>query len=185
MDFSWFVFGVIDFLKFLIPISIVLFILHKIIFPIKEKLSNKYDLSWVKACLLINFVIIFLIIFSSYLYFFFIGGLIAPTGEHIINYDLFENLLLIGLALLRIIIVTIILSIALLFFEFFASFIIELLDKKDYSLTIKLFLGIACSTTIFLVLLFFFFNWVPLGLFVYIFYGFVSDLPLLTIINVF
>lgn len=177
-------FGLIDFLKLVLPLTVFFFIIQFFFEPIRKKIVDKYDLSWVKSCLVLNFVTIFLIIFIFYLYFFLIGGIIAPTTDSELAYNFFEYFLMIALASIRILIASIILSIGLLFFEVFSSVVIELQKEKEYSDAIKRFIGIFCSTSLFLLLLFFVFNWVPLGLFVYIFYGVVGDLPLLTIINI-
>ncbi|MDD3083429.1 MAG: hypothetical protein PHP82_00200 [Candidatus ainarchaeum sp.] len=177
-------FGLIDFLKFVIPLSIIMFIICKLFDPLRKKIVEKYNFSWIKSCLLLNLIIIFILIFSFYMYFVFIGASLAFPTEPELEYNFLEFFLMICLALIRILIVTIILSIVLLFFEFFSSFIIENQKEKQYSDIIKIFIGIFSSVSLFLFLLFFFFNWVPLGLFVYIFYGVVSEPPLLTIINV-
>ncbi len=179
MDFFGLFLGIIDFLKFLIPVSIIAFIFFKIFSRFKQKLIDRFDLSWVKSCLIINLSLIFVIIFCFYIYFIFVGASIAPITEPELSYNFFESLLMIGLALIRILVVTIILSLALLFFEFFSSIIIVFQKEKDYSDTLKELVGVFSSTAFFLFLLFFVFNWVPLGLFIYIFYGFVGELPML------
>jgi hypothetical protein len=178
------IFGVIDFLKFLLPLAIIMFVVYKLFFPLKEKISDRFEFSWVKSCLLLNLITIFILLFAFYAYFAFIGTSLALPTEVELQHDFVETIALIGFAVVRILIVSIIFSLALLFFEFFASFIITLQKEKEYSDTLKEFVGVLCSSALFLFLFLFIFNWVILGVFVYIFYGVVSELPLLTIINV-
>jgi hypothetical protein len=166
------IFGVIDFLKFLLPLAIIMFVVYKLFFPLKEKISDRFEFSWVKSCLLLNLIIIFILLFAFYAYFAFVGASLALPTEVELQHDFVETIALIGFAIVRILIVSIIFSLALLFFEFFASFVITLQKEKDYSEILKEFIGVLCSSALFLFLFLFVFNWV------------VSELPLLTIINV-
>ncbi len=175
-------FAIIDFLKFLIPLALVLFVLAKILHPLRIRIEEKYELTWIKSTLVINLSIIFLMIFLTYLYFVFLGFSLANPLDAEMEYTAFEYVLMIGIALIRIVVATIILALVLLFFEFVASITTSLLKEKKYSPFVKEFLGVLVATTLFLVLLLFFFNWVPLGLFVYIFYGGISEAPLLSLI---
>lgn len=170
-------FGVIEFLKLLIPLTIFIFVLTKIISPVRDKLKEKYSLSWLKSTVLINFLIIFSIILIIYLYFFMIGfSLAVPQGESI-SYTAFENLLMVGLGLIRIFIASVILALTLLFFEVFSG--IASTIQKEKSEFVQELTGVTISIALFLILFLFFFNWVPLGLVVFIFYGSINELPLL------
>ena len=182
MDFLGLFFGVFDFVKFLVLLTIVSFVLYKLLTPLKDKLVKRFSLNWIKSSLAMNFISIFVVLFIFYLYFIFVGvALAVPQGEGL-DFDLWENILLVLIGTVRIIVATIILSLVLLFFEFVASITISYQDKKKYSKTIKEFIGVLVACAIFLILFLFVFNWVALGLFIYIFYGGVSSLPLLVII---
>ena len=174
---STILFSIFDFAKLLVPLSIIMFVIYKLFSPLRDKLDDRFELSWLKSVLALNLITTFVVLFGIYLYFFFLGGVLATPMEF--GYDIFEQLLMILVALVRIIIVTIILSFLLLFFEFVSSFVVESLGKKEYSINTKEFIGIFVSSIIFLILLLFFFSWVPLGIFVYIFYGFLEEMPLL------
>ena len=179
MDVLSLFFGLIDFLKFLIPLTIISFVIFKLGSKIKDWLKEKYELTWMKSVLVINLVTIFVIIFFTYLYFSLLGGALTLVNTPDLSYDFFESIILLGVATIRIVIATIILSLVLLFFEFVASFIIDLQREKEYSVTIKEIIGIGASCALFLILLLSIFSWVPLGLFVYVFYGNIGELPLL------
>jgi membrane protein insertase Oxa1/YidC/SpoIIIJ len=51
--------------------------------------------------------------------------------------------------------------------------------KRDWVSEVK---GIMVSIFLFLILFLFVFNWVPLGLFIYIFYGSIKALPLMVLV---
>ena len=181
MDLFALLLGVVDFLKIILPMAIILFILAKMLAPVREKMEKKFSIGWTKSCLLLNFIIIFIIIFGVYLYYFFLGGVLASAQDVELQYNVFENLAMVGIDLVRIIVATLLLTFALLFFEFLASFAIQLQEKKKYSVYAKQFLGVLLAVIVFLLLYLFVFNWVGVGLFVYIFYGGVNPLPVMLI----
>lgn len=185
--------SLIDLTKLLLITSIIGFVLFKIFSPLREKFAEKYSLSWSKSCLFLNFIIFFVLILVVFVLFMVIGFLDAPLREPGLEYDFFENVLLVLIAVPRIFISALILSLVFFFFELIASMFMrkEEIDsiqpikiktrKKQVSSSNWLdeFKGIAISSLVFLILLLFVFNWVPLGLFIYIFYGSLSQIPLL------
>ena len=178
--FEEIIFGVFDFIKLLIPLAIISFIALKIGVNLREKIADKYDLSWVKSALVINLIFIFIILFVTYLSFIFIGFSLATPQEAELEYTAFEYVLMVGIALIRIIVATIILALALLFFEFLSSITISV--QKKGSVFVRELISVVITSAVFLFLFLFFFSWTAIGLFVYIFYGFVQGLPLLSLI---
>ncbi len=171
--------GVLDFLILAFILSVVLLVLSKIFFPVRKKIEEKFSLDWLKSSIITNFLIIFFVILVFYLYFFLIAGFSASPTEPELAYDFFETSLMLALGAIRILFVSIILSLVVLFFEILSSFVVDQQEEKKYSPILKNFFGIFVSSMVFLFLLFFIFDWVPLGIFVYIFYGSLSEAPLL------
>jgi hypothetical protein len=178
--FEEIIFGVFDFIKLLILIVLISFVALKIGVNLREKIADKYDLSWVKSALVINLIFVFIILFVTYLFFIFVGFSLAAPQEAELEYTAFEYVIMVGIALIRIIIVTIILALALLFFEFLSSILISM--QKKGSIFVREIISVVLTSSIFLFLFLFFFSWTAVGLFVYIFYGFVQGLPLLSLI---
>ncbi|MFA5764031.1 MAG: hypothetical protein WC915_04420 [archaeon] len=178
--FEEIIFGVFDFIKLLIPIVLISFVALKIGVNLRNKIADKYDLSWVKSALVVNLIFIFIILMSTYLFFMFVGFSLAFPQEAELEYTAFEYVLMVGIALIRILVATIILSLALLFFEFLSSITISM--QKKGSVFVREIISVIVTSAIFLFLFLFFFSWTAVGLFVYIFYGFVQELPLLSLI---
>ena len=106
------IFGIIDFIKLLIPLVIISFISLKLGMPLRKKIADRYDLSWVKSALVINFSLVFGLIILIYFSFIFIGFSAAAPQEASLEYTAFEYVLMFAVALVRILITTIILSLA-------------------------------------------------------------------------
>ena len=179
MDLTIIIGTIFDLIKLLILASIGGFILFKIFSPIRKWISDKYYLSWSKSCLVLNFLTFFILITVVFVYFMLMGYFNAPLRDPATEYTLFENISFVLIARPRIIIACIILSFLFFFFELIASFFMgkDELKKKSRS-WLKEFYGIMLSSLLFLLLFLFVFNWVPLGLFIYIFFGATKALPL-------
>ncbi len=171
--------ALVDLLILLVPLSFVCFILYKLLSPLREKIAEKYGLSWIKSCIVFNFSISFIVILLFYLYFFFLGAALAQPQDPELETTFIENILLIVYDSVRIIVASIIIALFLLFFEFVASMGIDLQEKKKYAPIFKQFLGVAVACAVFLLLMLFVFDWVPLGLFIYVMYGSIQPIPLL------
>jgi hypothetical protein len=188
MDFSIILTSVIEFLRLLLLVSVFSFILYKIFSPVREKLADKYDLSWIRSCLALNFIVIFVGILLFYLFFMYIGAVSAPIRDPDIEFQLTDEVVLVLIASLRILVISIILSISVLFFELLASLFMTKKggsSKKRVttgSIWLRQFIGIVIASAVFLLLLLFVFDWVPLGLFVFIFYGSIQPLPLIVLL---
>jgi hypothetical protein len=172
-----FLFGIIDFLIYLIPLTILSFVIYKLLTPLKEKIRDKFDFGWIKTCFIINFIIVFACFFVMYVYFIFVGAALAGPMDVNLALTFVEQIMLFLNDLVRIVIASVILALALLFFEFLTGFVTDLQEKKEYSETLKQIIAVLVASAVFLVLLFFFFSWAPLGLFVYIFYGGIRPIP--------
>ncbi len=179
MDLFLLLWGLIDFLKLLIPMAFIALILFKLLFPLREKIREKYSLSWIKSTLAFNFIVCFVPIVLIYIYFDFLGGALTKVIDPEITYDFFESITIFLISAVRIVIASVILALVLLFFEFVSSLVISMQEKKDYPLIAKEFIGILVSSAIFLLLFLFVFDWAALGLFFYIFYGGIRPLPLI------
>ena len=171
--------AVLDFVKLTLLFGIIALIIYKIFTPILDKIMDKYELSWVKAIFLLNLVVTFAAIMFLYLYFYYYGLINAAPLDVDLQLDLFERIAIIGMDAIRVFIGAFILAMVLLFMEFVSSMAIAYQKKYEYSELIKQFVGILFGVAVMAILLLFFFDWVPLGLFVYIFYGGLSDPPLL------
>ncbi len=171
--------AVLDFVKLTLLFGIIALIIYKIFTPILGKIMDKYELSWVKAIFLLNLVVTFAAIMFLYLYFYYYGLINAAPLDVDLQLDLFERIAIIGMDAIRVFIGAFILAMVLLFMEFVSSMAIAYQKKYEYSELIKQFVGILFGVAVMAILLLFFFDWVPLGLFVYIFYGGLSDPPLL------
>lgn len=171
--------AVLDFVKLTLLFGIIALVIYKIFTPILDKIMDKYELSWVKAIFLLNLVVTFAAIMFLYLYFYYYGMINAAPLDADLQLDLFERILIIGVDAIRVFIGAFILAMIILFMEFVSSMAISYQKKYKYSELIKQFAGILFGVAVMAVLLLFFFDWVPLGLFVYIFYGGLSDPPLL------
>jgi hypothetical protein len=179
MDIGIVVSTLFDFLKLLILASIVFFIVYKIFSPVRQNLAEKYSLSWVKSCLLLNFSVSFVLIFLLFLHFMFIGFFNAPFRDPAIEFDVFENILLVLLAVPRMLITAIITSGFLLFFELLASMFMKSEKKGTIFGEFK---GIIVSSAVFIILFLFVFDWAALGLFIFVFYGYIKPLPLIFLV---
>lgn len=189
MDFSTIIPTIVDFVKLLLLVSIVSFILYKIFSPIRKWIENKYSLSWIKSVIVFNVVSIFVAISLFYLYFAFVGFTSAPVRDSSLELDLFDNIMRIIISLGRVLIVSVILAAFLLFFELIASmFIKEKVvkssgkSKSSSSNWLMEFVGVLVASAIFLALILFVFDWAIVGIFIFIFYGSVSSLPLLILV---
>lgn len=112
-----------------------------------------------------------------------IGYLDAPLRDPETEYNLVENIVLVLVAMPRIVIASIILSFLFFFFELVASLFMGKEAAKNKSRGwAKEFFGIIVSALLFLLIFLFVFNWVPLGLFIYIFFGSVKALPLMFLV---
>ncbi|MFA5930765.1 MAG: hypothetical protein WC821_00470 [archaeon] len=176
----------ISFLKLLLLVSIISFIGYKIFSPVRQKIAEKFSLSWTKSCLVFNFVFIIAFLLLVFVYFMSVGILGAPARAEDIDYNLGDNILLLASSLPRLIVSSIILSLLLYFFELVASlFMVQKALKKKVKPTndwVSQFKGVLVASALFLILILFVFDWVPLGLFVYIFYGSLKVLPVLFIV---
>lgn len=180
MDLSIIFGSIFDLVKLLLLTSVLGFILFKIFSPLRKKVEEKYSLSWTKSCLVVNFSVFFILILAVFVYFMIIGYVSAPLRDPEIEYNIFENVMLVLIAVPRMLIASITLSFLFLFFELVASMFMGKSDKKSASVGWgKEFFGIAVSSLLFLILFLFVFQWVPLGLFIYIFFGSTKALPLL------
>ncbi|MFA5357659.1 MAG: hypothetical protein WC308_01935 [archaeon] len=171
----------IDFLKLLVPLGVIGFIAYKLGQPILEKLTGKHSLSWVKACIILNFVVAFAWLFFFYIYFILIGAATGAPVDQDSQLTMLENLGVILFDSIRIAVSAITIALALLIFEFVASLIISMQKKNKYSVLLKQLIGVFGAAALFLVLILFFFDWVILGLFIFTFYGKIRALPLLVI----
>jgi hypothetical protein len=184
------IFGtVFDFAKLLFLLSILSFICYKLFAPLREKLADKYSLSWIKSCLVFNIIFIFVLLLFIYLFFVLTGWLNAPIRDPEMEYTLVDDLLMILIASLRIAVTSIILGLFLLFFELVASLFMESKESKASRRAkntknnwVKQFTGIVISSALFLVLFLFVFNWAFFGIFLFVFYGYVNPLPLFLLI---
>ena len=179
MDLSIIIGSLVDLFKLLILFSVLGFVLFKIFSPIREKLAEKYSFSWAKSCVVLNFIVFFSVILFLFIFFMILGYLDAPLRDPETEYTFFENVMLVLIAVPRMLIASIILSLLAFFFELVASFFMEDVKHKKKRSWVGEFRGIVVSTFVFLILFLFVFNWVPLGLFIYIFFGSVKALPLM------
>ncbi len=174
-------FSIIDFLVLLIPFTVVSFFVYKFFSIIRKKLSEKYELSWSKSCLLTNFISVFVFLFLVFVYFYFLGGVLAKPIDPEVQYTLIDDLIIIAFASVRIIVASIIAAFLFFFFELVASFAMDSQLKKGKSELYSQFFGVLVSCAVALVLILFVFGWALLGFFIYVFYGSVNPLPLLFI----
>jgi len=180
---------IVDFVKLLLLVTIVSFILYKIFSPVREWIEKKYYFSWIKSVLILNFVSIFLFLLIFYFYFVFVGFTTAPIRDPSMEMDLFENLVRMLISAFRILVVSVILSMFLLFFELVASLFMKSKEVKSSKKSktiqnnwVSQLVGVIIASAIFLVLILFVFDWAIMGLFIFIFYGSVNPLPLLMFI---
>jgi len=171
-----------DFFILLIPLTIIVFVGSRLLSKLREKIEDKFKLGWMKSIFITNFIVIFVIIFLAFIYFILVGMATAQFRTPEIEYDLMENLALVGLGAVRVAITALILSLFLLFFELIDSLAVELLDKKEWSDFVKEFVAVLIVCAIFLILFLFLFSWATFGLFIYVFYGGVSSGPLLMVL---
>jgi hypothetical protein len=172
---------VIDFSFLLFISSIVIFFVYKLFSGIRRKIAEKYDLSWTKSVLVVNFVSVFLFLFLVFVYFYFLGGSMAKPIDPEIQYNIIDDLVVILFASVRIIVASLITTFLLLFFELTASFFMDMQIEKGKSKLFSEFFGIVITCAIALVLFLFIFNWAILGFFIYVFYGSIAPLPVLFI----
>lgn len=172
---------VMDFLFILLIFSVIVFFIYKFFSGVRKKVAQKYDLSWTKSCLVVNFVSIFLFLFLVFVYFYFLGGIMARPMDPEVQYNIVDDILVILFASVRIIVASLIMTFLLLFFELVTSFFIDQKLSKGKSKLLSEFYGIVITCAIALILFLFIFNWAILGFFIYIFYGSVNSLPVLFI----
>lgn len=173
--------ALINFFIVLVPFFIISFFIYKFFSIIRKKLVDKYDLSWTKSCLLVNFVSIFIFLLIVFVYFYFLGGVLAKPIDPEVQYNLIDDIIIILFASVRIIVASLIATFVLFFFEIFASFFMDSQIKKGKSKLFSEFFGITIACALALVLVLFIFNWVLLGFFIYVFYGSINPIPVLFI----
>lgn len=180
MDFVGFaLFSVLDFFKFLIPLVIIVFVLYKLFNPLKEKLIEDYEFGWIKSVFLINFVTIFVSIFLIYLYFYLTSFMLERPVDPELAHTMVEIILFILVDSVRIVVASFIIALSFLLFEFLFGVIFDLLEDTDYSDTVKELIAITLVCALFLFLILFVFNWAIIGLFIYVFFGGISQMPLI------
>lgn len=172
-------FAIIDFLKLAIPLTIISFVLYKLFYPLKEKLVEKYEFSWIKSVFLINFVLTFLFLFFIYIYFYLTGIIQERPLDYELSHTIFEIISFILIDSIRILIASFIIALVLLGLAFVFGIIIDLLENKEFSKTIKEIIALFVTCSLFLFLVLFVFNWALIGFFIFIFFGGVSQFPLL------
>jgi len=171
-----------DFIILLIPLAVIGFIGSKLLSKVREKIADRFKLDWLKSIFVTNFVIIFIGIFLAFIYFIFVGAALSQYRAPEIEFDIIENLVLIGMGTVRIAVAALILSLFLLFFEFISSLVVDMLEKKEWPEISKEFIGVLVASIIFLILFLFLFSWAAFGLFIFVFYGGVSSGPLLLMV---
>ena len=171
MDPGFVLSALVDFVKYLLILSVIFFILYKLLSPLREKLADKYDMSWIRSAATFNLIVVFVCFLVFYLYFIVVGALAAPPIDPDIQFNLVEETFVILLGVVRVAVASVILAMGLLFFEFVASLVIDMQKKKKYSPLLKQFVGVLVAVLVFLLLFIFLFSWVPVGIYVYVFYG--------------
>lgn len=179
MDLSIILSTIVDFLILLIPLTIICFIVYKILSKSREYLAEKYNLSWTKSCLLLNFLVSFFLFLGTYLYFYFVGATLALPNDPEVEYTILDNLTVLAFATVRMIVAALIISLVLYFFELVASFAMDLQKNSKNSEFTKQLIGITITCALFLILFLFIFNWAFLGMVIYVFYGGIKPLPLI------
>ncbi|HNV01277.1 MAG TPA: hypothetical protein PKK60_02500 [archaeon] len=174
-------FSIIDFVALLLVFSIIVFFVYKLFSSIRKKVAKKYDLSWTKSCLVVNFVSIFSFLLLVFIYFYILGGVLAKPIDPEIQYNLVDDFVIVLLASVRILVASIIASFLFLFFELITGFFMEVQLSKGKSNLFSQFYGILVACFVALILFLFVFNWAFLGFFIYVFYGSINSLPLMFI----
>ncbi len=170
--------SIVNFIQILLLFGFFGFIIYHIFQPIHNYLINEKNFKWINACLLINFLVFFIVITIAYLVPFISSLGLGPAMEEFLVITPLEYLIyFLTEPLLRIILAAVILSLIMLFFEFLVSLFLDMQDEKKYNLLLKEVIAVLGSTAIFIFLLLFVFDWVPLGLYVFIFFGGVGSLP--------
>ncbi|VVB74809.1 Uncharacterised protein [uncultured archaeon] len=173
---------VIEFIKLLVLVFAVSFVIYKIFSPARQWLAKRLNLSWIKSSLLLNFAAMLVLIFAIYIAFMWLGSISAIPRDPDLDYNIFENFTLLFAASGRLVVAAILTSFILLFFEMIASFFMGSNDsrkgKKERNELVSQAIGILIMSAVFILLLLFVFDWVPLGLFIYIFYGSINPLPM-------
>jgi len=172
---------IIEFIRLLLIVFVFSFIIYKIFSPIRQRIAEKWNLSWMKSALLLNFISMLVLLFAAYILFMWLGSIDAIPRDPGLDYDILDNVLLLLVSSGRIIVAAILLSFILMFFEMIGSFFMSSKEKgrakKESNPLISQAKGLVVMSAIFILLLLFVFDWVPLGLFIYIFYGSINPLP--------
>ncbi|MDD3159821.1 MAG: hypothetical protein PHQ98_02545 [Candidatus ainarchaeum sp.] len=177
--------GLIDFFKFVIPLAVLFLIVYSILEFFQKKLNSKYNLSFIKSFFIINSIFIFIAILAFYLYFILIGYLLVDSSavNPDLAYTLVENIFMVLSGVFRILLISIILSLVFLSIELFYSVVFDVLKKNISNELIRKFISSIITIAIFMLIFVFFFSWVPIGIFVYVFYGgAVNQVPLFLLI---
>ncbi|MDO8537661.1 MAG: hypothetical protein Q7S21_02145 [archaeon] len=157
--------AVFGFLRGIFLISIVIFLLSLVGVKLFNYLRKRHEFSWFKAVLLASFLEIFVL--TAIVYFFpaYLGysqqsyGILPPELQP----TLIENLLFFAGIFLRVIIVSIVLSIFLLPLEFVGSYVFEKLNQKlPYFL--RQFIAVFAATLVGGICVFLLFPWIILGI---------------------
>lgn len=175
--------AVIDFFVLLVPLGVIGFVAYKLGQPLLERLMKKHSLSWIKACVVLNFAVVFLWLMFFYFYFLFIGAAGGVPVDEEAQLTIFENMGIVLFDGARIAFSAVVIALALLFFEFVASLIISVQEKTRSPKLLKQLIGIFGAAALFLVLVLFFFDWALLGMFIFTFYGKIKAIPLVILIT--
>lgn len=181
MDLFTIIGAAADFIILLAPLGVTGFVAYKLGQPLLEALMKRYSLSWIKACIILNFAVAFAWLFFFYIYFILIGSAAGAPIDEDSQLTLLENIGVILFDSIRIAVTAITVSFSLLFFEFIASIIISVQKKNRYPVLLKQLIGVFGAAALFLVLVLFFFDWALFGLFIFTFYGKIRAVPILVI----
>ena len=174
-DAASIVFGLLDFLRIVIFVTVPVFLVSLPVLFAKERIAKKFQSALITTYLAVTIILIFL-----YLYPYALGfsqsQIAGQTAPSILATTPQDILIAVFLGIIKILTTALILTVLLLPFEFFAVFAAEKLKEakisgKEIPLLAQTFAAAFCTCLLALIIVFFIFPWTVNGIIFLIYWG--------------
>ncbi|HLD58327.1 MAG TPA: hypothetical protein VI977_01640 [archaeon] len=179
-DAASIVFGLLDFLRIVIFVTVPVFLVSLPVLFAKERIAKKFSLNWFQSALITTYLAVTIILIFLYLYPYALGfsqsQIAGQTAPSILATTPQDILIAVFLGIIKILTTALILTVLLLPFEFFAVFAAEKLKEakisgKEIPLLAQTFAAAFCTCLLALIIVFFIFPWTVNGIIFLIYWG--------------
>ncbi|MBN1940862.1 MAG: hypothetical protein JW772_01635 [Candidatus Diapherotrites archaeon] len=170
------VLNIADLLVLTLMIAIPVFIVALVALFLRERISKKFEMSWIKSTLITTYVFVLLISALAYVspyYSAFSESEIASQEQPVVLATTPADVAVaFFLTVLRILVVALLFTLLLLPLQFFATFLMDKLAEKKFPKPAKVFAATYFTCLLALIIMFFVFPWIIPGLMFLFFWGF-------------